>query len=103
MTLVDLDEVLGEFVGVRRVERSGQLPEWRYHGRLVARQLDDEHVVLRIDFEFRRSLLQIDTSTFSVPKQYETHMMVVANFVNGDAGAIVDALENAWLLQRSAD
>jgi hypothetical protein len=30
-------------------------------------------------------------------------MMVVADFANGDAGAIEDAIEAAWLLQRSAD
>jgi hypothetical protein len=30
-------------------------------------------------------------------------MMVVADFVLGDADAIEDALENAWQLQRTAD
>jgi hypothetical protein len=30
-------------------------------------------------------------------------MMVVADFAGGDAGAIEDALENAWQLQRRAD
>jgi hypothetical protein len=30
-------------------------------------------------------------------------MMVVADFAGGDAGAIEDALEKAWDLQRSAD
>jgi hypothetical protein len=29
--------------------------------------------------------------------------MVVADLAGGDAGAIEDALEKAWLLQRSAD
>jgi hypothetical protein len=29
-------------------------------------------------------------------------MMLVADFVNGDTGAIEDALEAAWDLQRSA-
>src|SRR5215472_11541065 len=32
--------------GVRRITVDG-LAQWRYHGRLVARQLDDAHVVIR--------------------------------------------------------
>ena len=41
--------------------------------------------------------------TFSVPARYVKHMMVVADLAGGDAGAIEDALEAAWQLQRSAD
>jgi hypothetical protein len=59
--------------------------------------------VIRIDFDFRRSLMQTDTATFSVPNRYVKHMMVVADFASGDTAAIEDALENAWQLQRSAD
>jgi hypothetical protein len=102
MTLADVEKLLGELEGVRRTERPGHFPEWRYHGRLVARQLDSDHLVIRIDFDFRRSLMLTDTATFSVPNRYEKHMMVVADFVLGDANAIEDALDNAWQLQRSA-
>jgi hypothetical protein len=103
MRLADVAELLGELEGVRRVERSGHFPEWRYHGRLIARQIDIDHLVIRIDFDFRRSLVQSDTATFSVPSRYVKHMMVVADFALGDAAAIEDALDNAWQLQRSAD
>jgi hypothetical protein len=41
-------------------------------------------------------------ATFSVPTRYLKHMMVVADLARGDAGAIEDALEAAWQLQRSA-
>jgi hypothetical protein len=34
------------------------LAQWRYHGRLVARQLDDAHVVIRADFDYRDSVLR---------------------------------------------
>jgi hypothetical protein len=103
MNLAEVEKLLGELEGVRRTERHGQSPEWRYHGRIVARQLDSDHLVIRVDFDFRRSLMQTDSDTFSVPNRYVKHMMVVADFVLGDAGAIEDALENAWQLQRSAD
>ena len=74
----------------------------RYHGRLVVRQLDDAHVVIRADFEYRELLLRQFPGTFSVPARYARHMMVVADLVSGDAGAIEDALEAAWQLQRAS-
>ena len=88
--------------GVRCTARQG-LAEWRYHGRLVARQLDDVHLVIRAEFGYRDSLLLRFPGTFSVPARYRRHMMVVADLATGDAGAIEDALEAAWQLQRSAD
>lgn len=103
--LMDLDDVahLAEaLTGVRRTARGG-LVEWRYHGRLVARQLDDVHLVIRADFDFRDSILRQFPETFSVPARYIKHMMVVADLAGGDAGAIEDALEAAWQLQLSAD
>jgi hypothetical protein len=101
---VEIDDVArlaGALAGVRRTAREG-LAQWRYHGRLVARQLDDAHVVIRADFDYRDSILRQFRGTFSLPTRYIKHMMVVADFVNGDAGAIEDALEAAWDLQRSA-
>ncbi len=88
--------------GVRRSARGG-LAEWRYHGRLVARQLDSAQVVIRADFDYRDSLVRPFPATFSVPDRYIKHMMVVADLVSGDPGAIEDALEAAWELQRNAD
>ena len=88
--------------GVRRSTADG-LAQWRYHGRLVVRQLDDAYVVIRADFDYRDSLLRQFPETFSVPARYTKHMMIVADLANGDPGAIEDALEAAWQLQRSAD
>lgn len=103
MTLADVAKLLERLEGVRRTDQSGQLPEWRYHGRLVARQIDKDHLVIRTDFDFRTSLMQSDAATFDVPSRYAKHMMVVADFASGDAVAIEDALDNAWQLQRSSD
>ena len=108
-----LDGVKGRFVGVDEVTRlaealagvqctvSGGFTVCRYHGRLVVRQLDAAHVVIRADFEYRDLLLRQFPGTFSVPARYARHMMVVADLVSGDAGAIEDALEAAWQLQRA--
>ena len=97
----DLARVAAALAGVR-LHRARGLPEWRYHGRLVARQLDDTHLVIRADFDYRDSLVRQFPGTFSVPARYIKHMMVVADLAGGDAGAIEDALEAAWQLQRSA-
>ena len=102
---VDIDDVarLAEpLAGVRRTTRAG-LAEWRYHGRLVARQLDDAHLVIRADFDARDLMLRQFPETFSVPSRFAKHMMVVADLTRADAGAIEDAIEAAWLLQRSAE
>ena len=101
--MVDLDDLArlaGALTDVRRTRRDG-LSQWRYHGRLIARQLDDTHVVIRADFDVREELLRQSPGTFSVPNRYVKHMMVVADLATGDAGAIEDALEAAWQLQRN--
>jgi hypothetical protein len=102
MDMAQVANLAGALEGVRRTT-SGGLAQWRYHGRLVARQLDDDHVVIRSDFDYRDSILRQFPSTFSVPTRWVKHMMVVADVGRGDAGAIEDAIEAAWRLQRSAD
>lgn len=102
MTITEVAELVAGLKGVRRSGSGGQA-QWRYHGRVVARQLDDTHVVIRTHFDNRDSLLRQFPGTFSVPSRYAKHMMVVADLADGDAGAIEDALEAAWELQRQAD
>jgi hypothetical protein len=97
----DVDRLAAALTGVRR-SAVGGLAQWRYHGRLVARQLDEARVVIRADFDYRASILRQFPGTFSVPNRYAKHMMVVAD-LEGDPGAIEDALEAAWQLQRAAD
>ena len=102
MGIDDVARLAEDLRGVRRTARDG-LAEWRYHGRLVARQLDDVHLMIRADFGYRDFMVRQFPETFSVPARYVKHMMVVADLAGGDAGAIEDALEAAWQLQRSAD
>jgi hypothetical protein len=98
----DVARLAEALAGVRRTTPDG-LAEWRYHGRLVARQLDDVHLVIRADFDYRDSILRQFPQTFSVPVRFMKHMMVVADLARGDAGAVEDAVDAAWQLQRSAD
>ena len=86
--------------GVTERRREGLL-DWRYHGRLVARQLDDSHVVIRASFDFREFLLYSFPETFSVPKRFAKHMMIVADLERGNADAVEDAVISAWELQSS--
>ena len=101
MNIAEIGRRAEALAGVRRTQADG-LAQWRYQGRLVARQLDDTHLVIRADFDYRDSILRQFPGTFSVPRRYLKHMMVVADLASGDAGAIEDAIEAAWLLQRSA-
>ena len=101
MEIDDVARLAGALAGVRRTAPEG-LAEWRYHGRMVARQLDDAHIVIRADFDYRDLILRQHPATFSVPTRWAKHMMVVADLAAGDAGAIEDALEKAWDLQRGA-
>lgn len=102
---MEIDQVarLAEALTGVRLSASDGLAQWRYHGRLVARQLDQERIVIRADFDYRDVLLRQHPATFSVPTRWAKHMMVVADLACGDAGAIEDALEKAWELQRGAD
>lgn len=102
MQMRDVDEMTARLQGVRRTT-SEELAQWRLHGRLIARQLDDTHVVIRADFDYRDMVLRQYPTTFSVPKRFSKHMIVVADLAAADAGAIEDALVAAWELQRAAD
>jgi|SRR5690242_7068743 len=98
MGFADLSRLAAELGGVAESRRDGLLA-WRYHGRLVARQLDDSHVVIRASFDFRDFLLQSFPETFSVPGRFAKHMMIVADLENGNAEAVEDAFIWAWELQ----
>ncbi|HEX3453520.1 MAG TPA: hypothetical protein VHS03_02760 [Gaiellaceae bacterium] len=98
MELDDMSRLAAQLDGVCERRRDGLL-DWRYHGRLVARQLDDTHVVIRASFELRDFLLQSFPDTFSVPNRFAKHMMVVADLEHGNADAVEDAVISAWELQ----
>ena len=98
MRLADLSRLAAQLDGVAERRRDGLL-DWRYQGRLVARQLDDSHVVIRASFDLRDFLLHSFPDTFSVPKRFAKHMMIVADLENGNPEAVEDAFIWAWELQ----
>ena len=98
MKLADLSRLAGQLEGVTERNRDGLL-NWRYHGRLVARQLDDRHVVIRASFDSRDFLQRSFPGTFSIPRRFAKHMMIVADLETGNAHAIEDAVIGAWELQ----
>jgi hypothetical protein len=98
VTLDDLSRLAARLDGVSERRRGGLL-EWRYHGRLVARQLEDRRVVIRASFEFRDFLLHSFPETFSAPGRFAQHMMIVADLGHGNPDAIEDAVIAAWELQ----
>lgn len=87
--------------GVRETTQRG-LRQWRLGGRLVARQLDAQTLVIRSGFRNREQLVREHPETFSVTPRFESHMMVVADLTRGDAEAVQAAIKAAWSLQRSA-
>src|SRR5215831_13223372 len=98
MRLSDVSELAAELEGVTERRREGLL-QWRYHGRLVARQLDATHIVIRASFDSRDFLLRAFPDTFTVPRRFEKHMMVVADLADGNPDAVEDAVIGAWELQ----
>jgi hypothetical protein len=96
--LEEVSRLAVECDGVVERLRDG-LREWRYQGRLVARQLDRRHLVIRASFDFRDFLLHSFPEKFSVPKRYTKHMMIVADIEAGNANAVEDAIIGAWELQ----
>ena len=67
----DLSRLAGRLEGVSESRREGLL-HWRYHGRLVARELHDAHDVIRASFEFRDLLLQSFPETLIAARELQS-------------------------------
>lgn len=100
MDLATFDELAAAMDGVRR-STSGGARRWTYQGRLVARELDPTHVVVRTPFGVRASLLDRFPESFSVPTRFRKHMKVVVDLDGASEDAIQEALVSAWDLQAS--
>jgi hypothetical protein len=100
--LETFDDLATSLPGVRRTS-SRALARWLYGGRLVARERDATHVVVRVPLDVRDALLHQHPDVFSVPTRFAEHMMVVADLDTGGDGAVEDAVESAWRLQTQGE
>ncbi|MBB2890811.1 hypothetical protein [Flexivirga oryzae] len=75
------------------------IPAWYVAGRVVARLVAADELMIRCDFAERERLVRDDPETFGIPPEYEAHMKVQA-MLAGDADRIRSALRGAWELQR---
>jgi hypothetical protein len=100
--MTDVARLAEALAGVRHSERTGP-SEWRYHGRMVAREIDATHLAIRADFGYRDLIVRQFPDSFSVPSRFSKHEIVVADLSCGDRAAIEDALEAAWRLQKARD
>lgn len=98
MELDELAKYLLALKGVRQSRPRG-LVRWTVGGRLLARQLDDEAVVIRSGFQERERLLADHPETFTVRPRFEAHLMVVAELPTASPSAVCDALDAAYALQ----
>ena len=98
MRLADISRLASQLDGVTERTSHGPL-DWRFRGRLVARQLDDSRVVIRASFDDKDFLLHAFPDTFSAPGRFAKHMMIVADLELGNDDAIEDAVIAAWELQ----
>ena len=99
-TIADVDRLASALDGVRTTTRDGRL-RWEVGGRLLARQLDDDAVVIRTAFDARERLVADHPAGFGVPPRFERHMMVVAELPHVTTTALGAALQAAWSLQVS--
>src|SRR5918993_2935752 len=96
---VDLDgfsELVSSLGRVRHTTAGGP-SRWQPRGRLIARELDASHVVVRVPFDVRDVLLHEHPDVLSVPQRFAKHMMVVADLRGGEETAVEDAVEDAVL------
>jgi hypothetical protein len=94
----DVEAFAAGLDGVHFGSRDG-LRVWRLRGRLIARELDSQSLVIRSAFDVRSALLRQFPDTFSVPAQFEKHMMVVVDLPRAEPAAVEQALDSAWQLQ----
>ena len=95
----EVEQFLAGLEGVRlRHEPRGR--RWSVGNRLVARQVDETTLLIRVEFEPREDLLNDHPHTFWMRPELEAHMKVLADIAQGDMSAVCAALTAAWTMQR---
>ncbi|WP_446665440.1 hypothetical protein [Flexivirga sp. B27] len=100
MTPAEVADFLATLPGCKEKGTSAR-PGWYVAGRVVARLVASDELMIRCDFAVRDRLVAEHPETFGIPPAYDAHMKVQA-MLTGDADAIRSALRAAWQMQRSA-
>ncbi|KQU70994.1 hypothetical protein ASD62_04900 [Phycicoccus sp. Root563] len=98
MTLDEVDDYATSLAGCKRKGHPGRVA-WYVDDRLVVRQDEPGTLLVRVDPGDREQLLEAHPTTFGVPPRWEAHRKVQAQ-LDGDAGAIREAIRLAWASQR---
>ncbi|GAB3085057.1 hypothetical protein [Pedococcus soli] len=98
MTLDEVDDYATSLAGCKRKGHPGRVA-WYVDDRLVVRQDEPGTLLVRVDPGDREQLLEAHPTTFGVPPRWEAHRKVQAQ-LDGDAGAIREAIRLAWTSQR---
>ena len=102
MDLQRFHELVMSLDGVRRTTAGGTT-RWTYQGRLVAREVDRTHVVVRTPFDGREALVRRHPEAFSVPTRFAKHMKVLVDLEAAQDDAVEEAVVAAWDLQAGSE
>ncbi|MFP2900174.1 MmcQ/YjbR family DNA-binding protein [Corallococcus sp. 4LFB] len=71
-------------------------PGFRVSDTLFARVLDDDSIVIKVDFEYREALLQSQPDVFLVRPHYQDWPMVIVRLTTVDRPLLQSLLKEAW-------
>ena len=71
-------------------------PAFFVRKKLFARLLDDDAVVLKLDFDQREVLMNADPQTFYITDHYRNYPMMIVRLASVDPADLQELLEEAW-------
>lgn len=73
-------------------------PGFRVSDKLFARVLDEESIVIKVEFDHREALLQAHPDIFLVTPHYQDYPMVIVRLTTVDRELMRALLKDAWRL-----
>ena len=95
MKVADVRKIALGFAETREKPCDGT-PGFYVRKHLFARVLDDAQVVVRVDFDQRDALLEMEPAIFHVTPQYMTEPWVIVRLAAIDRDRLDDVLFEAW-------
>ncbi|NOK38594.1 hypothetical protein HMI49_35910 [Corallococcus exercitus] len=93
-----VDDVRGLALALPATEerRSYGTPGFRVSDTLFARVLDDDSIVIKVDFDHREALLQSQPDVFLVTPHYQDWPMVIVRLTTVQRPLLQSLLKEAW-------